>query len=68
MQNLPICMNGSGFPLSKKVLCKSIKLPVTGDTTGKGCTVRMTSLGLGAVGPPCQAEVSPDETEFCIKP
>ena len=41
-----ICMNGSGFPLSKKMLCRSTRLPVTEDVTGKGCTGRMTSVGM----------------------
>lgn len=58
----------SGFPLSKKMLCKSITLPITEDTPGKDCIVRVTSLGWGAVGPPWGAEVSPDETGFCLKP
>lgn len=43
-------MNGSGFPLSKKMLCKNTRLPVTEDATGKGCTGRMISVGMGGPG------------------
>lgn len=64
VQNLPICMNGSGFLLSKKVLCKS---------SHRGCYREGLHgqddfTGDGGHGTTLQAEVSPDETEFCIKP
>lgn len=50
MQNLPIYTSGGGFPLSKKMLCKSIKLPVTEGTTEQGRTVRMLPWGRGRGG------------------
>lgn len=61
MQNFPIYTSGGGFPLSKKMLCKSIKLPVTAGTTEQGCAVRMPPWGWG-VG----AMVSPEAASLVL--
>ena len=64
MLNVPKDMSGGGFLLSKKMLCKSIKLPIP----EQGCAVRVTSLGAGGPGTPRGAKVSLYSTELCIKP
>lgn len=67
MQSLPISMRVGGFPLSTKMLCKSIKLPVTGYYRA-GLHSQDDVTRDGGLGHPWGTKVSPDAPELGIKP
>lgn len=63
----PYAWMAVGSLSQRRPFCKSITLPGTEDTTGKGCAVSTTSLGVGAPGSSLGSKGEPAWTRACVK-